>query len=965
MKKKIIIILSVLLRFCSLSATVFKADEQPIIERKMASDYQHLNLRTEAEEAKEAYYTVNGEKIEAEYSYDDAWQAYMEMPDEWFDKDLTIELFVSDEKVAETTTNLPALPVTKPTPPMEAVIAVSEETELVFHPQQGRTRLYYFFPAGTDLSNIIFRYGETVTDVTVKSPFNDTEAITLTSDTPADLTSLLGAVSCGADFVEFNYKVSGNAEKAIVGIMVSKNVESVFFTSKDPVNKGRAYIESDPDHNRKAAGSLQMFNSELKEEYSGAVSAIKGRGNTTWGGFNPKKPYQIKLDKKADLLDPKDGKQKAKTWLLLSEPFDYTQLHNSVSYDFAYLMGLTNTPEGKTIDLYYDGEYRGSYYLCEKNEIGEGRVEINDLEKDIEDANPDVDFEELPVVMTKNKYGRDVQYVDGITDPEDITGGYLLEIDHVFYESEKSWFVARSPRFVSKQPEYLSKTAMEYISDFMENVMSYVYDGKTNLKNVKNIFDVIDRDSFVRYFMLMQLNKNNDTYTSSTFVYKPENEDKLYAGPVWDCDTSLGVRVETETDRINPEDDSYSPEGWLVRGLGKKLLENADFQKAIYEYYNKEMRSLIDEIIFSKDTADTWYQKAKWIEQSVDMNYTLHEFNTATGIMLTRDCYWQNITYMFNWIKERVDWLDRALLTPDINRLYGNNRYDTAIKIAEKLKTLRDVTSFDTFILADGQNFPDALCSAYLANSLNAPIMLINDKNAAKVTEYINANITENGKVLVLGGVNAVSEDLLKPIKAETTRISGATRYETNMQILDAIEGEITDLLVCTGNSYADSLSASAVDIPILLVKDTLTDQQTEYLEKANLENIYIIGGTRAVNSNVEKRLRKYCKVTRVFGANRFETSLNVAREFFEDADNAVVSYSHNFPDGLCGGTLANALGSPVLLGRTNDTILVKPFFTENAILKTTVLGGERLIDNNSVLKLFDTIIKPTIKVNK
>ena len=142
--------------------------------------------------------------------------------------------------------------------------------------------------------------------------------------------------------------------------------------------------------------------------------------------------------------------------------------------------------------------------------------------------------------------------------------------------------------------------------------------------------------------------------------------------------------------------------------------------------------------------------------------------------------------------------LSMDMLVSDINRLYGNNRYDTAIKIAEKLKTLRDVTSFDTFILADGQNFPDALCSAYLANSLNAPIMLINDKNAAKVTEYINANITENGKVLVLGGVNAVSEDLLKPIKAETTRISGATRYETNMQILDAIEGEITDLLVCT-----------------------------------------------------------------------------------------------------------------------------------------------------------------------
>ena len=131
------------------------------------------------------------------------------------------------------------------------------------------------------------------------------------------------------------------------------------------------------------------------------------------------------------------------------------------------------------------------------------------------------------------------------------------------------------------------------------------------------------------------------------------------------------------------------------------------------------------------------------------------------------------------------------------------------------------------------------------------------------------------------------------------------------------------------------------------------------------MEKIYIIGGNRAVNEAVEKELKKYAEVERIAGVNRFATSLNVAQTFFPDADNAVLSYSHNFPDGLCGGTLANALNCPVLLGRTNNTVLVKPYYEENYILKTTVLGGESLIDNKSVTSLFDTIVTPSIKVNK
>jgi len=39
--------------------------------------------------------------------------------------------------------------------------------------------------------------------------------------------------------------------------------------------------------------------------------------------------------------------------------------------------------------------HRGTYYLCEKVEIGDSRIEIDELEKEVEKANPDVDFDAL------------------------------------------------------------------------------------------------------------------------------------------------------------------------------------------------------------------------------------------------------------------------------------------------------------------------------------------------------------------------------------------------------------------------------------------------------------------------------------------------------------------------------------------------------------------------------------------
>lgn len=100
---------------------------------------------------------------------------------------------------------------------------------------------------------------------------------------------------------------------------------------------------------------------------------IKGRGNTTWG-FAAKKGYQIKFEKKTALF----GMEKAKKWVLLANAFDDSMLRNAVAFDLARSIGMKETPEYRFVDFFADGEYLGTYFLCEKVELGEGRVNLKD-----------------------------------------------------------------------------------------------------------------------------------------------------------------------------------------------------------------------------------------------------------------------------------------------------------------------------------------------------------------------------------------------------------------------------------------------------------------------------------------------------------------------------------------------------------------------------------------------------------
>lgn len=288
-------------------------------------------------------------------------------------------------------------------------------------------------------------------------------------------------------------------------------------------------------------------------------------------------------------------------------------------------------------------------------------------------------------------------------------------------------------------------------------------------------------------------------------------------------------------------------------------------------------------------------------------------------------------------------------------RIAGDNRYETAFDVADALKAELGVSKFQTIIVASGTDFADALGGSYLAAVKSAPILLTNKFNVDNVHDYINDNLAENGTIYILGGTAAVAASFEEGLPVKPVRLAGDNRYETNLAILkEAGVSADQEILVCTGTDYADSLSASATGKPILLVKKTLLDSQKTYLAGLGTSSkLVVIGGTSAVSANLATSLETYGSVKRLAGDNRFLTSLEIAKYFFPEADSAIVAYGRNYPDGLCGGSLAYVMGAPMLLTNNVNAPTTAAYTLAAGITSGLALGGTSLISDAAVSEIF------------
>lgn len=329
---------------------------------------------------------------------------------------------------------------------------------------------------------------------------------------------------------------------------------------------------------------------------------------------------------------------------------------------------------------------------------------------------------------------------------------------------------------------------------------------------------------------------------------------------------------------------------------------------------------------------------------------------TITGI----GNYTGNVTKYFNIVKDEpaISNADRLFGSNGTLRIYGKGRIETSMKSADALKKSLAIDKFNTVVIATGTNYPDALTGCYLAKVKNAPMLLVDKSTQTTVKNYLGKNMTKGGKVYLLGGTSVISSDFEKSLKSSgysVERLSGKVRYDTNLAILKEANVSGEDLLICTGNDFADSLSASAAGKPILLVDKKLSKDQKEYLSGLKKDKkVYLIGGTGVVKDSFRTELKPYATkgITRVAGANRYTTSKAVADTFFKTSDNLVLAYAMNFPDGLSGGPLAMSLDAPLMLVDDKNYKHAVTYADKAGVKKVAVLGGTSLISDEVVNKI-------------
>ena len=292
-------------------------------------------------------------------------------------------------------------------------------------------------------------------------------------------------------------------------------------------------------------------------------------------------------------------------------------------------------------------------------------------------------------------------------------------------------------------------------------------------------------------------------------------------------------------------------------------------------------------------------------------------------------------------------------------RIAGRDRYETGYLVADELKETLGVDQFEAVIVATGKDFADALAGSYLASVKNAPILLTNGKqnNVDELHEYIQENVKKGGMVYILGGPVAVPKSV-EAIKGFTVkRFAGDDRYDTNIKILKEAGITGNEIIAATGKDFADSLSASATKLPILLVnpRKALNDEQKAIAEKAKDGKIYIVGGESAVSKDRAAELAKIASVERIAGNDRYETSIKIANKFFdkEKVNQAVVAYAKDYPDGLGGGVLAAAMDVPMLLTIERKAGLAADYVKEAGIKAGFALGGDAALSNKTIVDVF------------
>ena len=278
--------------------------------------------------------------------------------------------------------------------------------------------------------------------------------------------------------------------------------------------------------------------------------------------------------------------------------------------------------------------------------------------------------------------------------------------------------------------------------------------------------------------------------------------------------------------------------------------------------------------------------------------------------------------------------------TVPVQRIYGQDRYQTATAIADQLAQKWGIDyskgqQFQAVVLASGNNWPDAICGAPLAKLNNAPILLLDTtpESAGSQTtwSYIQAHVAKTGKVFILGGKGVVPQlftDHLVSMgfaSADIEQIGGKDRDETSYLIAKEVNklGSDGDALLVTDQTFYDALTVSGfaalAGCPILLASPSGFSTQAAY-QYATSTGVWPIGDIVSSAHTILPNANIYRPVN---GGGEYGTNRAFVEEQGYTTSVIYLATGDDYPDALAGAVLAGADPIPTTASRLNLMQLV------------------------------------------
>ena len=314
---------------------------------------------------------------------------------------------------------------------------------------------------------------------------------------------------------------------------------------------------------------------------------IRGRGNSTWN--LAKKPYRIKFKQSTKFLGK--GYAKNKSWTLLANHGDKTFLRNAVTSKMGEFLGLPFNPAAHFVDLVLNGTYLGNYQVSDQVNVDNKRVEI--FEQDY-----------------------------NATPTDDISGGYLLEIDG-FATSEPEYFrTSKSLLVTIKSPDedYINSSQKSYINDYLNNFESLLF--STNFTDsIEGYRELLDSATAIPWYIATELSANVDGFWS-TYIYKDKNDPKIYFGPLWDYDIAYNnCNRAGDVTNASMVDKGFGSD--LTKIWVKQLIKDPWFNNAVNDAWKKKIDDGLEDYLCNYIDS-----MAEVLDSSQQLNYKRYSINT-------------------------------------------------------------------------------------------------------------------------------------------------------------------------------------------------------------------------------------------------------------------------------------------------------------------------------------------------